>query len=531
MSVIRHWFHRVGRGAAADGSSNRRTRGARTTAAGLIVMLVISPVSAQSDECVLWSADHEEGSMYDWTYPDFRHAGGGIFNTGEDAVEAVASSDVAKTGRYSARTTITGAFQSQNKHAVRLMRWTDRPWDDGGDLFPNPAYFSTWMYFAEKYDPKKSPPWDPGDGGWWNIFQFKSNDANGVSQPIWTMNIAQDEASGNNFVYLYSKENSPASREQANPVTVPVKRWVHFEAFYDAAQDNGRITIWQDGQQIIDANNVVTLPRGGEGNVVWGIGNYTDHIAGGAVDGEATVYFDDSAVSRQRIFGNADCGSNDSPSKLSLLPATVTESAGIVKVPVTLEPQSDTRVSVAFRTSPETASRSEDFYGVYEVLNFEPGETRKEVSVVIVNDDVMEQPESFNTHIWNDGLIEISNAQETVVINDDDDDSRPWFVIEDLTVVEGQTVEFEIRLSNPSNASSSVSIATAAGDAVNGRDFYGFYQRDIPFAAGQTSKQVTFVTVDDDLSEADETLTIRLFNEVGAGVARRVARVTITDND
>ncbi len=511
--------------------SRHRRLAAASSLGFLCCLLAPASAGAQANDCIIWSADHEEGSLYDWTYPDFRYAGGGVFNTGGDAVEVIASTDVAKTGRYSARATITGAFQARNKHAVRLMRWTDRPWDDGGDIFQNPAWFSTWMYFPEKYDPKKSAPWDPGDGGWWNIFQFKSNDANGVSQPIWTMNIAQDESSGNNFVYLYSKENSPRSFEQSNPLTVPVKRWVHFEAFYDASEDNGRITIWQDGQQIIDANNVVTLPRGGDGNVVWGIGNYTDHIAGGAVDGTATIYFDDSVVSTQRIYGNSNCGSNDSPSKLSLLPATVTEGAGVVKVPVTLEPPAAAPVSVAFRTSPETANRRDDFYGVYDVLTFAPGETRKEVSVLIVDDNVPESPESFNTHIWNDGSIAIDTSQQVVLINDDDGAGSPEFTIEDFEVEEGQSIEFEVRLLNGGNDQATVSVASDPDSARNKSDFYGFYYAGLSFSPGETSKKLLLETVDDGISEGDESLVIRLFNETGAGIARRVARVRIIDND
>lgn len=498
-------------------------------------MLVVSTAAAQSSDCILWSADHEEGDMSDWEYPDFQYSGGGIFNTDEDNVEYGASRDVARTGNFSAKTTIKNAFQSQNgKKAVRLMRWTDRPWDDGGELFPNPAYFSTWMYFPEKYNPKKSPPWDPGDGGWWNIFQFKSNDANGVSQPLWTMNVFQNETTGNNSVYLYTKYNSPASRFQDRPVTLPVGRWVHLEALYVASETNGRITIWQDGVEIIDAQNVVTLPDAGEGNVVFGIGNYTDHIAGGAVDGTATVYFDDTIVSTERIYGNQNCGSEEPNPKLSLQQVEVDEDAGVAVIPVTLEPAATATVNVSFRTGPLTANPGEDFYGVFEVLNFAAGETRKDVPVAIINDSVSESQESFSTFLWDAGDIEISNGQETVLINDDDEDGNEppqRLSIEDIEIQEGQSGQVEIELLNANGSGASVSIATSAGSAVNGNDFYGLYQESLPFAAGESSKIVNVFTIDDDISESDEFLTIRLFSESGAEIARGEAQIRIIDND
>ena len=44
-----------------------------------------------------------------------------------------------------------------------------------------------------------------------------------------------------------------ANFDQANPIPVPVAQWVHFEIFFRKATDTtGRITIWQDGVEILD---------------------------------------------------------------------------------------------------------------------------------------------------------------------------------------------------------------------------------------------------------------------------------------
>lgn len=252
------------------------------------------PVDVQSS--VLWFGDMEEGTLFDWTFEGFRYGGGGVFNTGGDDVSARVVPAVAHSGGYAVEATIRRAFRSQNgDRAVRLMRWTNTAWDNDGQYFPTEAYFSVWMYFPERYNPNKYDPWDPGDGGWWNILQFKSDDQSGTSQPIWVLNVDHDDDTEEMFFYLYTKYNTPASYGQRNRRAIPPRTWVHVEAYYaQAPNSGGSIAIWQDGELILSVENVTTKlveP------VHWGIGNYTDHIAGGDVEGEATIYFDDAAVS------------------------------------------------------------------------------------------------------------------------------------------------------------------------------------------------------------------------------------------
>ena len=273
------------------------------TGSGVQLDSWLSTLPPAARHSILWSADHEEGDLSDWTYPSFRYAGGGVFNTGGSDVRADACRDVAHAGDWSARATITNALRAENgNRAVRLMRWTDRPWDDHGRYFPNAAYYSTWVYLPFAFDPRKFPPWDPGDGGWWNIFQFKGPDREGTSQPLWVVNVGRRDNDPSMYLYLHSHYNRPSSRGQRDPLPLPVGKWFHLEAFYHSATDRtGRLTLWQDGQQILDLQNVVTSLGGENGrdtHPIWGIGNYTDHIVGDPEeDGRATVYFDDAAVS------------------------------------------------------------------------------------------------------------------------------------------------------------------------------------------------------------------------------------------
>lgn len=252
------------------------------------------PVDVQAG--ILWSADHEEGTLFDWEYNrDNNTNGGGVFNTGamDEAIARVGQQQ-SLTGNYCLETTIRNAFQARTgPKAVRLMRWTDRPWDQGGKDFPRSAYFGVWMRLDAKYDLRNSAN---SNGGWWNVFQFKSEDTQGKSQPMWVLNIGNHPNTGNMQFYLYSQWNRPQSRSQRNPIPIPVGRWFHVEALYEQSTDdtpNGKIKVWQDGQLILSADKIRTKLQD---KVIWGIGNYTDHVSGGEKPGSATIFFDDATI-------------------------------------------------------------------------------------------------------------------------------------------------------------------------------------------------------------------------------------------
>ena len=97
--------------------------------------------------------------------------------------------------------------------------------------------------------------------------------------------------------FLYSKYNRPNSQSPLVVMPIPVNRWFHVEALLlqsTPGQRDGSISIWQNGTRIFRANRVVTKLVGA---TVWGVGNYTDHIAGGDRPGTASIHFDDATVS------------------------------------------------------------------------------------------------------------------------------------------------------------------------------------------------------------------------------------------
>ncbi|MGD8237579.1 MAG: heparin lyase I family protein [Armatimonadota bacterium] len=254
----------------------------------LAAALAAIGTGAERERVAFWSADHETGDMSQWHDGKAKYPRGGVFNTGGELAEAEASTDFARSGKYSARMTIRGA--AGRKLAVRLMRWGNEAWDTGESLgLPEEAYYSAWYYFPRAYRPAK----------WWNIFQFKSTPTGKTgqdSQPMWTVNV--DSVDGEMTLYLYTKLNTPHNPGKQlvdPPLTLPVGKWVHLEVLYKHSEtDGGRIAMWQDGTKIYDVDGVRTAL--GE-RITWGIGNYTDDIE----PSTATIYVDDAVIATERI--------------------------------------------------------------------------------------------------------------------------------------------------------------------------------------------------------------------------------------
>lgn len=264
------------------------------------------PVDVQND--ILWYCDFEDASFRKWEDKgtDDYNPGGGIFLTDDANVEYGISKTVFHTGGYSGFASIFDAVTPGENKAVRFMRWTDKAWDEDGDYFPDEAYYSVFMKFADLYDPAKPVDNDPlGDGGWWNVFQFKS-DNNAGSMPV----VALDLYNENGKMYFalvikdYPDDNSDNHTQeyivQDAPLEIKSGVWTHVEAFYKKTKDyTGQVVIWQNGKKIFEKSDVRTVLPPAE-STTWGVGNYSDYISPG---GTATIYYDDAVVSVTAVNG------------------------------------------------------------------------------------------------------------------------------------------------------------------------------------------------------------------------------------
>jgi hypothetical protein len=113
------------------------------------------------------------------------------------------------------------------------------------------------------------------------------------TMPLFDVNVYPG-GDGRLFLHLFDPV-TVSNTDQTNPVPVPVGEWVHFEIFLRKAADaTGRITIWQNGAQILDVPNVLTAPTDW---LQWDVGGGSNDVA----PTPASVYFDDATISTARV--------------------------------------------------------------------------------------------------------------------------------------------------------------------------------------------------------------------------------------
>jgi hypothetical protein len=130
--------------------------------------------------------------------------------------------------------------------------------------------------------------------GWWNIMQVKSKTIDGSrNDATWQVNVWR-RSSGENYIYLHDWRNGRNYWPTAT-LNLPVGQWVKIEMFVKRAADNtGRVTIWQDGTLLVDVNNVSTTYPGED--LGWSVNNY----GSGLTPSSITTYIDDARIGTAR---------------------------------------------------------------------------------------------------------------------------------------------------------------------------------------------------------------------------------------
>ena len=255
------------------------------------------PVPASSPPCthLLWSADHETGDLSQW----YAHDGGGVFNSG--AAISVASTDVARTGRHSLRTTISTPSMPEVS-GVRLFRWEE-------SRAHVEACYSAWLYIPRHYEAS----------GWWNVFQFKSRNESGANDSFWQlqignrsqypyhtlwMNPSPIHPDRHRAMYLYltwwgppvegPRQGEWGSRHFSQPIkNIVPRRWMHLEVYLRQSSGfDGQITVWQDGVELFNLSNVRTRYPDANGANEWSLNNYSEGVS----PSPTTIYYDDAMI-------------------------------------------------------------------------------------------------------------------------------------------------------------------------------------------------------------------------------------------
>jgi len=218
---------------------------------------------------ILWQATFEPGDLSEW----LSDGHGGIYMDSLAGVPAP-TQDQAHRGSFSGIATFSPVTVTSFSYLFR-----EQP-------SPPEAYYGAWFFIPASLQV----------GSWLSLHHFGYHRSVGVSEttPLWDFNLYPG-TDGNLLAHLYDS-TAVANFDQASPIPVPLAKWVHFEILFRKSADaTGRITIWQDGVQILDHANVVTAPNE---LLQWDVGGGSNDIA----PAPAAVYFDDATISLTRVW-------------------------------------------------------------------------------------------------------------------------------------------------------------------------------------------------------------------------------------
>ena len=154
----------------------------------------------------------------------------------------------------------------------------------------------------------------------------------------------------------------------------------------------------------------------------------------GAVDNGRTITFELTVTDGD---GESDTdtvtvtinGSTWQPVTLAVADARADESAGSIAFTVSLSPAARDKVTVDYATADGSAVSGADYTGVEGTLTFQPGQTRRTVSVTLLDDAHDEGEETFTLALSNpapSGTASITDSQATGTIVNSDPLPAAW---------------------------------------------------------------------------------------------------------
>lgn len=162
-------------------------------------------------------------------------------------------------------------------------------------------------------------------------------------------------------------------------------------------------------------------------------------------------------------------------------------------------------------------------------LEFDAGETSKDIVLVIEQDDLVEIDETVVITLRDPIGTGLSAAKHTLTIVDDD--ATVGFKAATSAAPEATGVRnVPVSLTRAVTKTVTVGYLATGGTAINGRD-YVLAGGELSFAPGQTTRTIAVLLRQDFLVESPETITLQLLSPSGARPGALKHTLTITDDE
>ncbi|MNS22304.1 Calx-beta domain protein [compost metagenome] len=227
---------------------------------------------------------------------------------------------------------------------------------------------------------------------------------------------------------------------------------------------------------------------------------------------------------------------NDGPKPRLYFEVVESEESQKKIVYVRLVGKATSPISVNYSTVNNTAIAGTDYIATSGTIQFESGSSDffvKSFEIPLINDDVIENRESFFIQFSNPVNVALPLTQlEYYII---DDDPEMGFVINDTTInegdINGRYIQVNAMLKNPARTPFRFNFKTANGTATRDNDYYETLGLTIMFEYGNSNRLLLIPIKGDTIPEEVETFTIKYWLEDEQEYQARIATITIIDDD
>ncbi len=234
---------------------------------------------------------------------------------------------------------------------------------------------------------------------------------------------------------------------------------------------------------------------------------------------------------------------NDLPGFEWPIPVTITEASLLdiedpaekvtegqnLEFPVRLNSAQISDVDINWKTADGSAKAGSDYTAEASgTLTIAAGATDGTITVKTLQDKVDEPDQELSVEISTSSGPTVRRGTATGIIRDDD--ARPDISIGDVTVTEGDTASFTVKLSTTSEKEVNAAWVTQDGTATARTD-YEHASGALTFAPGATQASISVKTLDDARDEVTETFKVSLFDTPEGKRKIADATVTVEDND
>lgn len=226
---------------------------------------------------------------------------------------------------------------------------------------------------------------------------------------------------------------------------------------------------------------------------------------------------------------------NDSAPNVGFAMVATSSSEGVTPVllNVVLSPSSEVTSSVSFSVTGGTAlGTGVDYTLDAGNIEFVPGETSKNISIIINDDLIAEGSETIIVTLSGESSAVIATSTHTFTIVDNEAVPEINFSLASGNGNEDSSPSVSVNMSGASSATTSVAYRVIGGSAQGGNVDYNLVAGTLTFSPGQTVKTIDIAVANDSLYENNETAIVELYNATGANVgATSTYTYTINDND